>query len=1227
MNVRHSHLFFSAVLFFLLTGWGSVLHAQDECKFQLYTASDGLSENNITSIAQDKNGFIWIATQRGLNRYDGCQFRQIHTDNSSNSLPDENVSGLTWIDKNGLGAYTGMGLHIVNIQTGETNDVIIPCPESKYLHKFNTIMSVLGDRQGDTYILTRSGFYHYDLHYKLIFRYDRYSKEEMETMPFQFGNGLYWLSDNEILLKTIDGEYSYNKQTRRLRALKNDHPFGPEFAVLFNYDYLIRQPEPGNFIAIKRGTDSIIYLNVRQNRKITSPTGVPVLTDEFNWRSKLFKVNDSLFYMSGKRSGFFKIHINPATGKIIIDPRKYFPTYLCNDFIIDRDNRLWIATNAGLLKERTNAPSVSQIPVPQVLLRQSPALRIKQLLAYKDKLYAACGGNGGLLIYDKSTLLFHSKISFEKYHESSDNVFSIIEASKDTLLIGTNGPLFWLKASTGEVGKVPLDGWDEVHNWISWMFKDRRGNIWVSTNELNKTYFRVAGASRFQRMSLDSGLSRQLIVPTGMAEDRGGNLWIGGHGICRINRLSDQSDLYLDSFPQIRFPRREVTALESDRNNTIWAGIYNNGLVGYDIYKGTFRHFTSNEGLPDNYIMAICAVGNKLWIATATGIASLNLTSNKISRFGPDDGFSLMPASSTTFYYDSAAHYLYTGSTDHIIRFDPDSMLYTESPPSLFIESIKLLNDTTYYSPGEKIVIPHFKNDITVTIASINYNDMHNERLAYRIVNAKDISWQPLTGYLINFNNLPPGDYELQIKLYAANNRWPPRTKEIHIIIRPPYWKTPWFIVLASLMLLSLGYMIYGMKVNAVRRTERAKVQFQHLKAEEYKNRLELEQISNYFSSSLSDKKNVDEVLWDVAWNLIGRMGYEDCMIYMWNEDKTKMTQKAGHGPKGTPEALARRVFDVMPGQGVVGHVMRTNEPLMVGDTRIDRRYRADEESRLSEICVPIKYNGELLGIIDSEHPEPHYYKERDLKILTTIAILVGNKLKQVESEQSLEVQREELATINEQLAEAQLTALQAQMNPHFIFNALNSIKRMILDNENRNASRYLGKFAQMIRLTLNHSKTTFVTLEETIEYLHAYLDMEQLRFGSTFSYQIEKMAKMDEDDINIPTLMIQPLAENAIWHGLMHKEGEKKIIIRFVQIANIVTCSIEDNGIGIRQSEKIQEGRTRPHVGLGNLRNRIKIMNEKYRMNCTLDIADLSDKYPDRTGTKVILRFKMINP
>ncbi|HMH22861.1 MAG TPA: histidine kinase [Puia sp.] len=1216
------------ILFILLNGWGIKLHAQDEDKFQLYTASEGLSDNGVTGISQDIfYGYIWASTLRGLNRFDGRHFLQIHAGITTNSLPDETISSLFWLDTNRLAAYTGMGLHIISTLCGVTSNLIIPASDPKYLYKFNRVMATLSDRQQNIFILTRSGFYQYDSTNKLVFRYDYYTKEETETTPFAFGNGLFWYSDSEILLITIDGVLLYNKVTRQLQKLKSGHPIESVITGLQSYDYLIRQSAPGSFIIIKAGTDSIVYLDTRQNRKTISETWIPVLTDEFNWHSKLYKVNDSLFYLSAKRRGFFKMNINPRTGKISIDPERYFPSYLVNDFLIDRDQRLWVATSTGLLKESNNATSVRQISIPPDLLKQNPDLRVKQMLVYNNKIYVACDAGGGLLVFDKNTLAYLSRISLDKYHMESDNVFSIIQARPDTLLVGTNGPLFWLKASTGATGKVVLDQWDETHTWVSNLFKDRRGNIWVTTNDNSKTYNLEAGSPRWKRLDYDSGIMKKILTPVAITEDRAGNIWMAGHGICRINRQSGKCDLYLDSFPQIRFPRRDITTLGYDKNNVVWAGIVNNGLVGYDIYKRTFRHFTTDEGLPDNYIRTVYPLDDKLWIATATGIASLNLMTNKISRFGSDDGFSLLPISSSKFYYDTAKHYLYCGFTNRIIRWNPDSLLYSESPPSLFIESIRLLNDTTYYLPEETVTIPYRKNDITVTVGSVNYNDVSNQRIAYRIVNAKDISWQALTGDLINFNNLSPGQYDLQVKLYAANNRWPPRTKEMHIIIKPPFWRTAWFIVLISIMLLSLTYLIYGLKINAVRRTERAKGQLQHLKAEEYKNRLELEQISNYFSSSLSDKKNISDVLWDVAWNLIGRMGYEDCMIYMWNEDKTKMMQKAGHGPKGTPEALARRVFDVFPGQGVVGHVMITNEPVVVTDTRIDKRYRADEMFRLSEICVPIKYNGELLGIIDSEHTEPNYFKERDLKIFTTIAILVGNKLKQVESEHSLEVKREELASINEKLAEAQLTALQAQMNPHFIFNALNSIKRMILDNENRNASRYLGKFAQMIRLTLNHSKETFVTLQETIEYLHAYLDMEQLRFGSSFSYAIEKDANMDEEDISIPTLMIQPLAENAIWHGLMHKDGDKKIMIRFIQMVNMVTCSIEDNGIGIRKSEKMQQGNTRPHVGLGNLRNRIKIMNEKYDMNCLLDIIDLSDKDPDLTGTKVILRFKIINP
>jgi LytS/YehU family sensor histidine kinase len=317
-----------------------------------------------------------------------------------------------------------------------------------------------------------------------------------------------------------------------------------------------------------------------------------------------------------------------------------------------------------------------------------------------------------------------------------------------------------------------------------------------------------------------------------------------------------------------------------------------------------------------------------------------------------------------------------------------------------------------------------------------------------------------------------------------------------------------------------------------------------------------------------------------------------------------------------------------MPGQGIVGHVMTTKQPVLVSDTRVDKRYRIDDLFRLSEICVPIIHNGELLGIIDSEHHEVNYFKERDLKILTTIATLIGNKLKQLESEQSLEVKRRELANINGQLAEARLAALQAQMNPHFVFNALNSIKRMILDGDNEKASRYLSKFALMIRMTLNHSRDTFVTLDENIAYLKTYLDMEKLRFDDSFSYSINTGDNIDTCETSIPSMMIQPLVENAIWHGLLPSTEEKRIKISFEQEQQQLTCTIEDNGIGIRESSKLKQNNKSPHqsVGLENLRKRIKIINEKYDTACSLVITDLKEAGINGNGTRVVLKLNLIN-
>jgi putative methionine-R-sulfoxide reductase with GAF domain len=562
------------------------------------------------------------------------------------------------------------------------------------------------------------------------------------------------------------------------------------------------------------------------------------------------------------------------------------------------------------------------------------------------------------------------------------------------------------------------------------------------------------------------------------------------------------------------------------------------------------------------------------------------------------------------------------------VQFDPASVFQRSKAPRLFIESLTTGDQKKYLFPGTNFNTSWQHNEITITIGSINFFTNNSQRFAYRLIKSNDSDWQQLgTQNVFSISNLSPGNHRIQVKLFSVSNRWPEQIKEIAIVVSPPFWQRTWFIAAGIILLAMAVYFFHKWRTNVIRRKERAKTHMQTLKAEEYKSQFELEQITNYFSSSLAGKKDVEGILWDVAKNLIGRMNYEDCMIYLWNDDKTKMIQKAGYGPKGNPQALNSKIFDVAPGQGIVGQVMKTKEPLLIPDTRLDRRYRVDDIRRLSELCVPIIHNDELIGVIDSEHHNENHFKERDIKILTTIATLTGNKIKQIESERRLEIKQKELAFINQELAEAQLSALQTQMNPHFIFNSLNSIKGMILSNEQQKASRYLSKFAQMIRMTLNQSKEVFTTLYENLEHLENYLVMEKLRFDDSFTYQVTVDEQIDKEETLIPTLMIQPLSENAIWHGLMCKEGEKKLFIRFSLNGDGICCSIEDNGIGIRRSEELKQLNKPSHqsVGLSNLRNRIKIMNEKYDTGCTLEIIDLHDLDKRKTGTRAVLRFNII--
>src|SRR5687767_6055339 len=201
------------------------------------------------------------------------------------------------------------------------------------------------------------------------------------------------------------------------------------------------------------------------------------------------------------------------------------------------------------------------------------------------------------------------------------------------------------------------------------------------------------------------------------------------------------------------------------------------------------------------------------------------------------------------------------------------------------------------------------------------------------------------------------------------------------------------------------------------------------------------------------------------------------------------------------------------------------------------------------------------------------------------------------------------------------MKALHSQMNPHFIFNSLNSIMEMVLHDEKTNAARYLSSYAQLVRLNLEHSQRTFITLRENIDYLKLYIELEQTR-SSSFEYTMHVDENLNLDEVILPPMLIQPFIENAIWYGPNGKTP-MQLQICFLKKKDQLQCLVEDNGIGIEAALKNRNEKMRSHtpLGIGNVRQRILILNEKYKLDFTLVIEDKGKKNPaDGNGTKVTL-------
>lgn len=205
------------------------------------------------------------------------------------------------------------------------------------------------------------------------------------------------------------------------------------------------------------------------------------------------------------------------------------------------------------------------------------------------------------------------------------------------------------------------------------------------------------------------------------------------------------------------------------------------------------------------------------------------------------------------------------------------------------------------------------------------------------------------------------------------------------------------------------------------------------------------------------------------------------------------------------------------------------------------------------------------------------------------------------------------------------IRSLRSQMNPHFIFNSLNSVNSFISKSDDRSANKYLSEFARLMRTVLEHSKKDFVLLSAELEVLERYLNLEHLRFKDHFDYVFEVDENLEIDRLLIPPMMVQPYIENAIWHGLRYKEEKGMLAVKFWKKNNAVLIEIKDNGIGRKRSEELKTKNQKmgKSTGISNTNGRIKLLNEIHNIHVKCSITDLDE---NETGTSVSIELPFLD-
>lgn len=1144
----------------------------------------GLANNNTNDACFDKNGYVWITSLNGLNLFDGKNV--FHFNKQSHpELPVNQLSSISCDSRNRIWVCSDFGLAMLDEHRKVNSIVINEVGQSKDVdfcfEVLNKGMVIIGENKN--YFLP-------------------HNQSKVQHTPWldKILNGIKVTSVNKI----NDADFLLQQQDR---------------IVLI--DFLNQK------IKFELRLENLASLCVLNNDELLAVTQNFVLHRIHFRVNKIIKTHKDLKNQFGQfiRSQV-RAMIKAANGKVYLSTK--------GEGLIEYD-----------LEKNVLTTYQSNVKIPNTI-----STNVIHLASANDDGYIVFTSELGIQYTNVNNFGFQRQIYA---HTGKDEVFfeavkSVLQDKRKQLWISAANKLIKtdsngnkaliLNKTSGNILSRPLQ-----------MDIDNQDHIWVPFRNDGLYVYDLSGnmVKKFTRNNIPKPVESLRLIK----KIKGPYLLVGtDEGLFTIHSKSYKLDSTTFRFLETTLEKERIVDILSSGED-IWISTSPNGsLWHYNMLTKKIIQFTEKDGLPSNriYCLAESPTGdiyvgtyeglsiirhgriiktlttkNGLinprvdniqvdengiaWITNHNAIIKYNLAKESIQYFDERNGILNFSFSIGAAYQTNDKEILF-GTTNGLIKFQPALVNQKIIKSKIIIN--RLLDDNLMQNltTENNFKLPY--HDAKINFYFTNSDLIAGSRIMYRyLLEGLDKNWsEPTPNHQITYN-LSPGDYTFRLQASYNSSDWVESENIASFTIVPPFWRSLWFLTLLISLIILTAFFI-------------------HTTTKKRKSRTEGQKLVEYFATNDNHYSNIDDLLWDMARNIVSRLGFEDCVIYLAKEDGQTLVQKAAAGPKNPGEKQLINLLEIPIGKGIVGTSAATKKPVLVKDTTMDNRYIRDDASRLSELAVPIIYNNELLGVIDSENSKKNFYTYEHVRIISTVAAISADKIASLKAKNILEIQENRLKELNHQMNETRLSAIRAQMNPHFLFNSLNAIQECIISEKYDAAYEYLSRFSKLLRLVLNHSEKNFISLNEELETIQLYLSLEELRFNHTFTYEIVVNDNIETDDVMVPSLLLQPFVENAIWHGLINKEGNKKLKLSFREENNMMQCIIEDNGIGRKRSAWIKEQKlgANQFASRGTLlsEKRIQILNQQFSNMAQIETIDHYDQGQKSIGTSVIITLPM---